>query len=154
VKEPIVVVLPGDHRLASRETIAVQDIVGEPFLGMSDTAPTLVTVIEDYLERSGVHLRPTHRVDNLAMAMSLVASTHGVTLLPAYARNYMPRSLVSRPLAGADQPTIDLVVGFNRTNGSPILELFLARLDALIMRCRKSSNLAAGTGTHPRDTLT
>jgi LysR family hca operon transcriptional activator len=144
VKEPIVVVLPGDHRLASREAIALQDIVGETFLGMSNTAPTLKAVIDDYLERSGVELRPAHRVDNLAMAMSLVASTRGVTLIPGYARNFLPPSLTSRPLAGDAQPTIDLVVGYNRTNSSPILKVFLSRLDALIARGRTKSADIAG----------
>lgn len=138
-KEPIVVVLPRDHRLAAREAIAPKDIVGETFLAMSNTAPTLQAVIDAYLERSGVDLRPTHRIDNLAMAMSLVASTRGVTLVPGYARNFLPRSIVSRRLKGDDQPTIDLVVGFNRTNTSPILKLFLSRLDALISRCQAKS---------------
>ena len=145
VKEPIVVVLPSDHRLASREAIALQDMVGETFLGMSNTAPTFQAVIDDYLKRSGVDLRPLHRIDNLGMAMSLVASTRGVTLLPGYARNFLPRSVTSRPLEGDDQPTIDLVVGFNRTNTSPILTLFLSRLDALIARCRTKSSDIAGS---------
>jgi LysR family transcriptional regulator, hca operon transcriptional activator len=140
VKEPILVVLPSDHRLASRQAIALQDIVGETFLSMSNTAPTLQAVIDDYLKRSNVDLRPTHRIDNLGMAMSLVASTRGVTLLPGYARNFLPQSVTSRPLEGDDQPTIDLVVGFNRTNTSPILKLFLSRLDALISRYRTKSS--------------
>jgi LysR family hca operon transcriptional activator len=139
VTEPIVVVLPSDHRLASRKAVALQDIAGETFLGMSNTAPTLQAVIDDYLKRSGVDLRPAHRIDNLGMAMSLVASTRGVTLLPGYARNFLPQAVTSRPLKGDDQPTIDLVVGFNRTNTSAILELFLSRLDALIARCRTKS---------------
>jgi DNA-binding transcriptional LysR family regulator len=36
-------------------------------------------------------------VDNMAMAMSLVASTRGVALMPAYAKNLLPPSVVSRP---------------------------------------------------------
>ncbi|HEV7911581.1 MAG TPA: LysR family transcriptional regulator [Methylocella sp.] len=136
VKEPIVVVLPSDHRLASRQAIALQDIVGETFLGMSNTAPTLRAVIDDYLKRSGVDLRPAHRIDNLGMAMSLVASTRGVTLLPAYAENFLPWSVTSRPLAGDDAPTIDLVAGYNRTNTSPTLKFFLSKLDRLISGCR------------------
>jgi LysR family hca operon transcriptional activator len=147
VKEPIVVVLPSDHYLASREAIALKDLVGETFLGMSNTAPTLRAVIEDYLERCGIDLRPTHRVDNLAMAMSLVASTRGVTLVPAYARNFLLPSIISRPIDSHDQPTIDLVVGFNRANTSPILKLFLSRLDVLISRCRpKSSDITGPQG--------
>ncbi|HUC17887.1 MAG TPA: LysR family transcriptional regulator [Acetobacteraceae bacterium] len=142
--EPLIVVLPSDHRLASRDAIALQELSGEVFLGMSGTAPTLRAVIDDYLKRSGIDLRPTHLVDNLAMAMSLVASTRGVTLVPAYARNLLPWSVTSRPLAG-DAPSIDLVAGYNRANTSPTLKLFLSRLDELIARRRKRSARAASS---------
>jgi len=64
------------------------------------------------------------------MAMSLIALTSGVALLPAYAKNFLPRSVTSRPLDG-EAPTIDLVIGYNKTNSSPILGLFLSRVDQL-----------------------
>jgi LysR family hca operon transcriptional activator len=99
-KEPLVVVLPGDHRLASHEAINPQDMAGETFISVSNTAPVLRLVIDDYLRRSGIDIKPDHEVDHLAMAVSLVASTRGVALLPAYAQNVLPRSLVSRPLRG------------------------------------------------------
>jgi LysR family hca operon transcriptional activator len=130
VQEPLVVVLPSDHRLASCDTIALQDIVDEIFLGMSDTAPTLQVVINDYLRRAGIDLRPAHKVTNIGMLISLVASTRGVTLAPAYAKNFLPRSVISRPLAG-QAPTIDLVVGYKKANTSSTLQLFLSRLDDL-----------------------
>ena len=131
--EPLMVVMPRDHRLAAQESVAIQDVAGEIFLGMSKTAPTLQVVIADYLKRSGLTLRATHEVDNLSMAISLVASTGGMTLLPAYARNFLPGSLAIRPLAG-DVPTIDLVVGYQTANPSPVLKLFLSRIDELIAR--------------------
>ena len=130
VKEPLVVVMPSDHRLASKNVVALQDIADETFIGMSNTAPTLQMVIDDYLKRSGMDLPPAHSVDNLAMAMSLIASTRGVALLPAYAKNFLPRSVTSRPLDG-EAPTIDLVIGYNKTNTSSILGLFLSRVDSL-----------------------
>jgi LysR family transcriptional regulator, hca operon transcriptional activator len=130
VKEPLIVALPSDHRLASQDAIALRDIAGETFIGMSNTAPTLRVIIDEYLERSGLNLLQAHRVDNLAMAMSLIASTRGVALLPAYAKNFLPWSVTSRPLKG-EPPTIDLVIGYNKTNTSPILGLFLSRLDQL-----------------------
>ena len=126
-------VLPSDHRLASREAINPQDIAGEIFISVSNTAPVLRVVIDDYLRRSGIDIKPDHEVDHLAMAVSLVASTRGVALLPAYAQNLLPRSVISRPLL-ADVPTIDLVVGYSKTNTSPILKLFLSRIDELIAR--------------------
>ena len=130
VKEPLVVALPSGHRLASQDAVALQDIAGEIFIGMSNTAPTLQRVIDDYLKRSRSDLRPVHRVDNLAMAMSLITSTKGVALLPAYAKNFLPSSVTIRPLDG-EAPTIDLVVGHNKTNTSPILRLFLSRVGQL-----------------------
>jgi LysR family hca operon transcriptional activator len=138
VKEPLIVAMPSDHRLASQDTVALEDIVGETFIGMSNTAPALRVVIEDYLERMGVALKSAHRVDNLAMAMSLIASTRGVALLPTYAKNFLPWAVTSRPLAG-EAPTIDLVVGYNKTNTSPILKLFLSRLDQLEKRASQAS---------------
>jgi hypothetical protein len=40
------------------------------------------------------------------------------------------------PLDG-DVPTIDLVIGYSKANTSPILKLFLSRLDELIARVSK-----------------
>jgi LysR family transcriptional regulator, hca operon transcriptional activator len=70
-------------------------------------------------------------VDNMAMAISLVASTRGVALMPAYAKNLLPPSVVSRPLEG-EAPTIDVAVGYSKSNTSPILKSFLSRLDELM----------------------
>jgi LysR family hca operon transcriptional activator len=134
--EPLVAILPSDHRLAADEAIDPHDIAGETFISVSQTAPALRVVIDGYLERLNLGIRADHAVDNIAMAMSLVASTRGVALLPAYVRNFMPWSVISRPLKG-DAPTIDLVVGYNRANGSPTLKLFLSRLDELIARVSK-----------------
>jgi LysR family hca operon transcriptional activator len=100
---------------------------------MSKTAPALQAVIEDYLKRARVDIHAKHEIDNLGMAISLVASTRGVTLLPAYARNFLPWSVISRSLEG-EAPTIDLVIGYHRANTSPVLKLFLARSDELIAR--------------------
>jgi LysR family transcriptional regulator, hca operon transcriptional activator len=137
--EPFVVVLPSDHRLASYEAINPHDMVGETFIAISNTAPVGRKVVDDYLRRSGIDIKPDHEADHLAMAMSLVASTRGVALLPAYALNLLPSSLISRPLQG-DVPTIDLVVGYSKTNTSPILKLFLSRIDDLIARVSKKTH--------------
>jgi LysR family hca operon transcriptional activator len=133
VKEPLVVVLPSDHRLAGLKSIRPRDLVSETFVTVDDTAPVLRMVIDNYLKRSGINIKPAHEVDNLAMAMSLVASTGGVGLLPAYAQNFLLSSVTSRPLKG-DTPTIELVLGYKKSNESPILKLLLSRLDELVAR--------------------
>jgi LysR family hca operon transcriptional activator len=96
----------------------------------SKTAPTSRAVIEDYLKRSGLDIIPVHEVDNITHAVSMIASTGAVALLPLYPNNLLPWSATCRPIRG-DAPTIDLVVGYNKANGSPILKLFLSRVDDL-----------------------
>ena len=91
----------------------------------------LRAITEDYLQRSGVDIKIDHGVDNMAMTISLVASTRGLALMPSYAKNLLPSSVVSRPLEG-EAPTIDIAVGYSESNTSPILKLFLSRLDELM----------------------
>jgi len=129
--EPLIVLMPSDHRLTAREAVRPQDFVGETFIGGANKAAVLRAVTEDYLRRSGVDIKLDHGVDNMAMAMSLVASTRGLALMPAYAKNLLPASVVSRPLEG-EAPTIDVAVGYSKSNASPILKLFLSRLDELV----------------------
>jgi LysR family hca operon transcriptional activator len=129
--EPLIVLMPSDHRLASREVIHPREFVGEIFIGGSKKAAVLRAVTENYLRRIGLDIQLDHGVDNMAMAMSLVASTRGLALMPAYAKDLLPWSVVSRPLEG-EAPTIDLVVGYSKANSSPILKLFLSRLDELV----------------------
>ena len=129
-REPLVVILPSDHRLAAEAAIDPKDLEGETFIGFSDIPHVLRGVVDDYLRRKEVDLVPSHFIDNFAMGMSLVASTRGVALLPAYVEPLMPWSVVSRPLSG-DPPTIDLAVGYRPDNPSPVLKTFLAGLDDL-----------------------
>src|SRR6195256_2996610 len=133
VKEPLVVILPSDHRLATLKAISPGDLAGETFVIVSNTAPVLRAVIDDYLKRSGVKITPAHDADHVTMGISLIISTHGVGLLPAYAQNFLPSSVTSRPLKG-DSPTVDLVLGYRKSNQSPILKLLLSRLDELVAR--------------------
>jgi len=133
VKEPLLVILPSDHRLAALKAIDAKDLEGEIFVTVSKTAPVLRAIIDKYLKRSGANITPQHEADHLAMGMSLIASTGGVGLLPVYAQNFLPPSVTSRPLKG-DAPTVDLVLGFKKSNQSPVLKILLSRLDELTVR--------------------
>jgi LysR family hca operon transcriptional activator len=139
VKEPLTVILPNDHRLAAAKAIGPRDLVGETFVTVSNTAPVLRGVIDNYLKRSGIKITPAHEADHVTMGMSLIASTGGLGLLPAYAQNFLPASITSRPLKG-DTPTVELVLGYMKSNRSPILKLLLSRLDELIARVSKKAH--------------
>src|ERR1700684_2970900 len=143
VKEPLMVILPTDHELAALKAISPRDLVGEPFVIVSNTAPVLRRVIDNYLKRSGIKITPAHEADHVTMGMSLIASTGGVGLLPAYAQNFFPSSVTSRPLKG-DAPTVELVLGYKKSNQSPVLKLLLSRLDELVARVAKKTYKTPG----------
>jgi LysR family hca operon transcriptional activator len=103
-------------------------------------------VIEDYLKRSGLDIIPDHEVDNITHAVSMIASTGAVALLPVYPSNLLPSSVTTRPIRG-DAPTVDLVVGYSKANRSPILKLFLSRVDDLTARISSKARRMSGPGS-------
>jgi LysR family hca operon transcriptional activator len=133
IKEPLVAVLPNGHRLAARKHIRPQDLAAEPFVMPTKVAPALKLVIDAYARKNGIAFKSEFEAENLSMAMSLTVSTGGLTLLPAYAQNLLSSAVTTRPLQG-EVPTIDLVIGYNKSNTSPVLKRFLSRADELIAR--------------------
>jgi LysR family hca operon transcriptional activator len=93
----------------------------------------LKTVIEEYAAKVGIKLRQIYDAETLSGGMSLVASTGGFTLLPTYVQDALIPSVVARPLHG-DVPTIDLVMGYNKSNTAPLLKKFLVRSGELAPR--------------------
>jgi LysR family hca operon transcriptional activator len=88
-------------------------------------------VIDDYAAKAGIRLKQNYDAETLSGGMSLVASTGGFTLLPFYARKALIPSVVARPLRG-EIPTIALMMGYNKSNTSPLLKKFLLRGDELV----------------------
>ena len=97
IDEPLIVLMPADHRpdgarchhrrepgrRATRRRSAGQ-------------VPGAAGRDRCLCGKLGIDLTPDHYVDNLSMAMSLVASTGGIALMPLYARNLLPPSVVSQ----------------------------------------------------------
>jgi LysR family hca operon transcriptional activator len=137
-REPILAVMPSDHKLARKKSVTFEEIAREKFIHMSATAPVFREVIDEYFRSHGQAIKSEQQIDNLGMAMSLVASTRSLTLLPAYAKNFLTWSVTSRPIAG-DAPAIDLVIGYHKANRSDVLKLFLSRVEDLIARVGKAA---------------
>jgi LysR family transcriptional regulator, hca operon transcriptional activator len=133
-KDPLIVLMPHDHALAARDAVRPQEIVGQTFIATSPIlAPTLRTAIDGYIRQLGLAIKPDYVAENIAMAISLIASTRGVSLLPLYAQNLLPKTVVSRPIRGTP-PMIDLVIGYSETNKSPLLKFLLSKVGELKFR--------------------
>ncbi len=128
--DPLVFVLPRDHRLAAQATVAPEDVVNETFYLPSRSAPAVRRAVLESFDRAGVDLRPEHEVHNVVHAISMITSTHAVMLLPAYTARYLPDSITTRPVRG-EAPMLDLVIAYHKANKSPILKLLLSRVGRL-----------------------
>lgn len=137
-KEPLIAVLPADHRLTSSKKIRPHELAREIFISSARTSPVLKSVVLDYAQKLGITLKPEYEAENLSSAMSLVASTGGVTLIPLYAQNMLTPNVVARALDGVP-PTIDLTLGYNESNSSALLRRFLARADELVGHVKNQS---------------
>lgn len=129
--EPIVVILPREHPLAMQSAIDPRDIDPQSFIGYADAPHVLRDIVNHYFSERGLTMAPTHFLDGYATGISLVASTNGVTLLPAYVEALLPASLVSRPLIG-NGPVIEIAAGYRADNPSPVLAVFLRNIDRLV----------------------
>jgi LysR family hca operon transcriptional activator len=129
--EPIVAILADAHPLAGRSEIDPVELGEYPFIGYTDTPHVLRGIVEHYLRERGVSVSSSHFLDSFATGISLVASTGGLTLLPAYVEKLLPRSVVSRPLVGT-APGIEIAAGYRTDNPSPVLHDFLQHIDGLI----------------------
>jgi LysR family transcriptional regulator, hca operon transcriptional activator len=140
MKEPFVVILPKDHRLASAKEIRPRDLARERFIaGSTKLAPVLRPIVKAYADRMGLPLNQSFDVENLSGGMSLIASSGSVALLPFYVTNILIPSVVARPLAG-EPLTVDLMIGWSKSNTSPLLKRFVDR----------SEELATGIGQRTR----
>jgi LysR family hca operon transcriptional activator len=129
--ETLLVVMAADHPLAAEATVPPKSLEGQALIGVPrSNAPALRDVTDQYGKRIGVDLTPRHEALNLAMAMSLISSTKSIGLLPLYARNFLPPSVVTRPLQGK-APSIDLSLGYSSANSSPLLKSVLRHVDQL-----------------------
>ncbi len=137
-KEPLLAIMPSDHRLHTSGTVDPVALSGEKFIGISETAPVLRPIVQDYVQSSRAEVTPTGEADYLSMAVSLVSSTRGVALLPIYALSLLPWSVVARPLQGV-VPTVDLVLAYHKASDAPLVRFLASKVDEMAARVSRKS---------------
>lgn len=102
-RDELVAVVATDHRWAKRRTIAVRELVGEPYITREPASGTR-TVAEDALAKAGVRLQPALEAQSLETVKRSVAGGDGFSLLSplAVAHEVDAGSLCTRPVRGVD----------------------------------------------------
>lgn len=81
-REPLKLVVPSEHRLATKTTIADADLVGEPVLAIEESHP-LHSQIQRLCERFGATLRRDYEGTSLDTLRQMVQLGMGLSFLPA-----------------------------------------------------------------------
>ncbi|KAA0998136.1 LysR family transcriptional regulator [Paraburkholderia panacisoli] len=129
--EPLLAVMPVNHRLASSSVLDAKSFDDELMISMAKrTSPTLRRLSDNYLAHSSVTVRRGPEAENLTMAVGLVLSEQAVCLMPRYVERLLPPTMTFRHLR-EPAPTIEMFVGYSRLRSNPLLETFLSRVHAV-----------------------
>ncbi|MEQ9811915.1 MAG: LysR substrate-binding domain-containing protein [Azospirillaceae bacterium] len=99
-REPLVVLLPSDHRLAGRDAISVADLADEDFvMGSRRGWQIFLPIVEEFCGRAGFAPRFAMEVEDGIAMFSAIARGLGVSVYPACALAVGMRGVVVRPFA-------------------------------------------------------
>ena len=130
-REPMVLVMPAGHLLASHKQVPVKALQGQPFIDYAqDAARYFHELVGAIFAAAGVQPQVTHS-SFLPTMFALVEAGMGVALVPASAVPERAGSLVSRPLAGSGKARAVLYSAWRRDNVNPAVTAFGAILATL-----------------------
>lgn len=122
-REARVVALPNDHRLAGRESVAMADLLDEPFLALPANAGPLRDYWLALDDRDGHPVRIAAEINDTEETYEAVAGGVGVCLLAAGNAPIFARGAVTM-LPVHDLSPSELVVAWNERRCPPLLETF------------------------------
>ncbi len=109
-REPLDIALSPDHVLAGKESVAPEDVIGEPWISVPPGYP-FEAVVADIEARTGQRARVVQHIRDNRVVEALVAAGLGIALLPRFTTRERP-DLVLRPLTGVQAAR--WVVGLSR----------------------------------------
>ena len=122
-REPRLVALANEHPLASRESVAMADLLDEPFLALPPGSGPLRDFWLALDERGGHPVRIAAEINDTEETYEAVASGIGVCLLAAGNAPIFDRGAVTM-LPVRDLAPSELVLAWNERRCPPLLELF------------------------------
>lgn len=133
IREPIVAMLPPDHRLVGRAALGLHELAGDDFVAMHP-GYGLRELMEAVCLRSGFCPRVTVETSQLSVLCGMVRSGLGVAIVPRLAATGHPTSVV------LDDPEAVRELGVVWRNGSVLSPAAKAFLDVLLAAVRNDGD--------------
>ena len=135
--DPLDLLVPEGHRLASRATVSLRDAADEPWLLDRPGRPHHQLVLAA-CAAAGFTPTAAHEAAEWDTGAALVAAGFGVALVPRLARLPDGYAIVRVPLRGDPQPVRNILTGVRRgSRGQPIIATALDALETVAARNRE-----------------
>ena len=118
--EPLVLVVPADHRLAAEPVVSLTDLRSESFVAYASRDSAVNDAVTRACKRAGFVPHRDHSAPGTAVLLALVAAGFGVAVLPASVRSLPLHGLVFRDLA--DGGSIELALAWRRGTDNPVVD--------------------------------
>ena len=126
--DPYRVVLPRDHGLAGRRSIALKDLAGEPWIATASARCNARAVVTGACELAGFVPRFAIEAEEFSTVLGFVGEGLGVALVPSLALGATPDTVRVRSLRG-DEPVRHVYAVTRRSNvGDPIVTAMVEAL--------------------------
>jgi DNA-binding transcriptional LysR family regulator len=133
-REPLIIALPEEDRLAEQNQIAIGDLSGHPFvLYPRHPRPSFADTILQICRTEGFSPNIAQETMEIQTALSLISVGAGVTLVPEATCEAQLRGVAYRPILG-DVPLTQLSLAYRRDNRSAVLAAFCALVRTRKMR--------------------
>jgi DNA-binding transcriptional LysR family regulator len=136
--DPLDVIIPGDHPLASRETVTLEELASEPWI--TETAgSTYHALFTAAFTAVGVTPRIAHEAVEWETQIAFVGAGLGVGLLPRLAPLHNAENVVRLRITGKGKPARRIVAAVRRGSiGSPLIKESLEILQGTAQRLLKT----------------
>lgn len=146
--EPLVVLLPVSHPLASKVRLDLTDLADEMFVSYPSSPPSSVYQAATMAcQQAGFSPRVVQEVAETATLVALVAAGLGVALAPAPVRHLRVNGVTHRPLAGRTV-TVPLAIAYKEGPVSPLVRGYLETTRTLVRIQQSRAKQAAVTNNY------
>lgn len=126
-REDLVIAVPGDHALAGRARIALADVAGEGFIGLSPRPESegLAALMDRAFERQGLRRSVVQLTPGFTTAVNLVAAGVGICIVPRSQASLRRENVRFLDVLDGELPQSEIAIAYDPQRVSPITRSFL-----------------------------